>query len=106
MVDSGWGEQQSKIIKPSRSSYGPMEIPPFRGNKPNMDQGWDDSQSNKTRMIEPGWDSTPLNLEQPCSDERLSSCETNTSVYFDSILILLKFKNHKTLFPLISVYNI
>jgi len=91
MVDSGWGEPQSKVIKPSRSSYGHMEIPPFRGHKPNMDQGWDDSPSNKTRIIEPGWDSTPLNLEQPCSDERLSSSATNISVYFDSLLMLRKF---------------
>jgi len=92
MVDSAWGEPPSKDSKNklSRLTYGPMEIPPFRGNssqnKPNLDQGWNDSPAHSTRLPEPGWDSTPLNLEQPCSDERHeSSSEANISVNFDSI---------------------
>jgi len=74
MVDGAWGEPDSQPKPQSNSLLVPPSIDESsRENKPNMDVGWNDSprQQEQNQMIS-GWDSTTLNLEQPCSNERIS----------------------------------
>jgi len=78
MVDAAWGESKPEDKKQSKPTvtqpYSVQEIPEYKPKKPNMDQGWNDSPALQEQLqIDSGWDNTPLNLEQPCSDERISS---------------------------------
>ena len=78
MVDAASGaskpedKEQSKFM--ATQPYSAQEVPEDKLKKSNMDEGWNDSPARQEQLqIDSGWHNTQLNLEQPCSDERISS---------------------------------